>query len=171
MSLLQIFSVLLRRNPNLDRSIFCRHTVAYLHAKMMNSSQLETIRQMKYLEWATRQKYKQLIYFLAQLTFFNEIFYYNKITQLVFIILHYMFNTYSKEESVQNISEYGISNRTGIQPFSPSLNQPSLSFVPIYLAIHLKVSLGYPMQRASPDWLKIDQWVSLKGTRWNDRLH
>ena len=76
-----------------------------------------------------------------------------------------------KKNNVQNISEYDSSNSTGIQHFSPSLNQPSLSFVPIYLAIHLKVSLGYPMQRASPDWLKIDQWVSLKGTRWNDRLH
>ena len=53
-----------------------------------------------------------------------------------------------KKNNVQNISEYDSSNSTGIQHFSPSLNQPSLSFVPIYLAIHLKVSLGYPMQRA-----------------------
>ena len=72
-----------------------------------------------------------------------------------------MFNTYSKEESVQNISEYGISNRTGIQPFSPSLNQPSLSFVPIYLAIHLKVSLGYPMQ-----WALLIGWKLTNGWAW-----
>ena len=65
MSLLQIFSVLLRRNPNLDMSIYWRHTVAYLHAKMMNSSQLETIRQMKYLEWVTEDKVQTIDIFLG----------------------------------------------------------------------------------------------------------